>query len=510
MIDQNPKLSRREIIKLLSLTPLLALPGSTSSSLSISENRDLPNIVILVFDTWAANHLPCYGYHRDTMPELSKFLERASVYHSHYSTSNFTSPGTASILTSRYPWNHRAFNLYGEIIKNEVPNNLFAALEGTAYTRMGFSQNPLAIYLLAQFAKDLELFPMADETALIDYYLSDNFFRNDIRTASIVETAALRPPADKPLSFFLSLIDKYIANQNNRDFNSKYKDQYPLGPVAHFGRSYLMPDMMDWVANSVSILPQPTVSYIHLFPPHEPYRPSADFIGRFADGWSPAEKPGHFLSEGYTQETLNVRRQVYDEYLAYIDSELGKVLTAWGEQGVLDNTILMLTSDHGEMFERGILRHDSPTLFQPLIRVPLIISSPGQTARQDIYTSSSNLDLLPTIMKILDQPIPEWCEGEVLPPYAEPDKDRTIFAIENRTTPLLAPIEKATIAAMRDSYKLIYYMGYDLEEEMMELFDLDQDPEELNNLASTFPEIVSSLKSEILTQIEKSNQRYQK
>ncbi|MEN8241913.1 MAG: sulfatase-like hydrolase/transferase [Chloroflexota bacterium] len=509
-MNQVSTLTRREILKLLSLSPLLALPGSTNQEVATSNDSNLPNIVVLVFDAWSARHMPFYGYPRNTMPNLSKFLERATVYHSHHSAALFTSPGTASILTSRYPWNHRAFNFNGEIIKGEVSNNIFSALAGTPYTRMGFSQNPLAIFLLDQFSKDLEKFPMPDETALIDYVLSDNIFGNDFRTASVMESSYLRPHTDTPLSFVLSLVEKYIYNQDYREFNAAFKEQYPLGPVAHQGRSYLMPEIMDWVRTAVNALPKPSFSYIHLFPPHDPTRPSAKFLGSFNDSWSPLEKPHHHFSAGFPQDELNRRRQLYDEYIAYLDEEFGKVLTSWDEDGVLENTILMITSDHGEMFERGIYAHSGPALFQPVIQVPLIIAEPGQTTRKDIYTPTSSVDLLPTIMQLGGQPIPSWCEGRVLPPYGGAVSERSIFAADLKTSAITAPIVQGSFAVIRKNYKLNYFMGYEMGDASLELYDLENDPEEMENLASRFPEIANSMKAEIDRKIEESNKLYQR
>src|SRR5919197_4136356 len=79
-----------------------------------------PNIIILVFDSLSARHMSLYGYPRDTTPHLSQFAEHATVYHRHYSTGNFTSPGTASLLTGLYPWTHRAFDQAGLISKKMV------------------------------------------------------------------------------------------------------------------------------------------------------------------------------------------------------------------------------------------------------------------------------------------------------------------------------------------------------------------------------------------------------
>ncbi len=76
---------------------------------------------------------------------------------------------------------------------------------------------------------------------------------------------------------------------------------------------------------------------------------------------------------------------------------------------------MIFSSDHGEMFERGTHGHSTPLLYEPVIRVPLLISSPGQLERKDIHTLTSNVDILPTLAHISGLPVPDWAEGEVLP-----------------------------------------------------------------------------------------------
>ena len=65
---------------------------------------------------------------------------------------------------------------------------------------------------------------------------------------------------------------------------------------------------------------------------------------------------------------------------------------------MLDDTYVIVTSDHGEMFERGIRGHVTPTLYEPVIRVPLLIAKPGQREREDVYAPTSCVDLLPTLL----------------------------------------------------------------------------------------------------------------
>ena len=69
------------------------------------------NVIVLVFDAWSAHDVPLYGYQRDTVPNVVRFAENATVYHNHYTAGTFTVPGTASLLTGLLPWSHRAFQL---------------------------------------------------------------------------------------------------------------------------------------------------------------------------------------------------------------------------------------------------------------------------------------------------------------------------------------------------------------------------------------------------------------
>ena len=103
-----------------------------------------------------------------------------------------------------------------------------------------------------------------------------------------------------------------------------------------------------------------------------------DFVGEFDDGWTPAAKPPHFFSLGHSDEYLSGLRQEHDGYIAYADVELGRLLSSMEESGVMDDTCVVITSDQGEMFERGIYEHVTQTLVDPVIHVPLVISQPGQ------------------------------------------------------------------------------------------------------------------------------------
>jgi len=179
---------------------------------------------------------------------------------------------------------------------------------------------------------------------------------------------------------------------------------------------------------------------------------------------------------------------------------------------MLENTWVVLTSDHGEMFERGIWKHTTRTLFQPIIRVPLLISAPGQETRQDVYAHTSSVDLMPTLLHAVGQRVPDWSEGQILPPYAEkePKNDRSIFVVEAKSNPKFGPLTKGTVAMIKGSYKLVYYTGYEGFDGEFELFNLEDDPEELKDLYGSAGSVSGALEGELLEKIAQVNRPYMK
>jgi arylsulfatase A-like enzyme len=178
----------------------------------------------------------------------------------------------------------------------------------------------------------------------------------------------------------------------------------------------------------------------------------------------------------------------------------------------LENTWLILTSDHGELFERGLSGHVTEMLFQPVIHVPLLIFEPGRTSRLDIFDKTSNIDILPTLLHITNQEIPDWLEGKLLPPYEDvPENERDVFAFESKITERNEPIRGGTAALVRGDYKLVYYFGYEElgeSREMIELYDINNDPDELENLYSSQKAIADELLAVVQSKISTANQPY--
>jgi len=466
---------------------------------------------MILFDALSASHLSLYGYPRQTSPNLERLAARATVYHNHHSAGNFTTPSTASLFTGLYPWTHRAYNLSSLISPQVVPNNLFRLLS-PLYHQAAFAENTFADMLLYQFQEYLDQHEPVDRFSLVGHTFYDKLTRRDAiyGMKSLDQFLFKREEAHGSLAF--SILND-LTNQIDMQLTSaRLKGLYPSGlpRLANTDVYFALSQVMDGVIGLLDGLPAPAFTYLHLMPPHAPYMPARPFAGMFADGWAPPVKKKHRLSPGVTEERLNSLRNTYDEYVANLDAEFGRLLDHLEQSGLLETSYLIFSSDHGEIFERGASGHSLPLVFEPLIRIPLLISAPGQRQRQDVHTLTSNVDILPSLLKLAGLPIPDWCEGQPLPAsdiQAAPSRD--IFVVEAKANPAYEPLHKATLALLRNQYKLVHYLGYKSYSDAYEFYDLENDPEERQNLYPDHP-AAPELQAELDEQLARVNERYKK
>jgi arylsulfatase A-like enzyme len=438
---------------------------------------------------------------------LARLAERAAVYHRHYAGGNFTLPGAGSLLTGVYPWSHRGLHLFGTVDRAYADRNLFSAL-GDDYFTTAYTHNILVVSLLEQFFSHLDRFTPIRELAVLSKTVSDRLFPEDLHLAWWGEKVIRGHGSDLPGSLFLSFQKDFPLDTPQESLKERYADLYPRGlPHNYDGTFFLLEDAIDWIQNQVVNLHKPFLGYFHLFPPHEPYQMRRDFMDEFQDGWEPQAKPDLAFPQSFPQAELNKQRLYYDEYIAFVDAELGRLLDFFDQNRVLDNTYFIVTSDHGQLFERGIHGHVTSTLYQPLLHIPLLISAPGQKERVDVTSPTSCIDLLPTLLHLSGRPIPEWCEGRVLPALggAEPDGERSIYAVEAKRNPKMGPLSVGTVALMKGGYKLVHYFGYPNYPDMYELYDLENDPEEMENLFTNRKGLASELSGELADRLKEVN-----
>ncbi len=505
-------LSRREFLKLTSLLPLGAAGLKFGTPLA-----GQPNILVIVFDAWSGRHLPCYGYPRQTTPNLDKLLAKAIVYHNHYSAGSSTTPGTASLLTGTYPWTHRAFS-HDAPAREVLHHNLFNAFGNLAgasapYYRMMYTHNAVADTILKAMQNDVDLYIPRQQLYLTKDWL-DVLFSNDYDIASLSVNTVFESKLNIN-SLFLNELYQKLINARREGKRLELLEPFPNSPPnIQDNNYYLLEDGIDWLIENLPATPQPYLGYFHFLPPHAPYQTNRkEFIGALRDQPdTQPPKPQHLFSQGMNPVQMNRDRGDYDEYILYVDAEFGRLFEALQTSGALDNTWLVLTSDHGEMFERGIIGHTTPALFDPLLRVPLAIFGPGIQKRQNIHTLTSSLDILPTLLTLAGQPVPDWCEGEILPPFREEalPPNRAVYAVTARNNEKFKPLTNASISMRQGNYRLSAYFGYEESngETVYEMYHLKENPEEQVNMYERRPKIAAQMTAELEAKLDEVNQPY--
>ncbi|MBN1452632.1 MAG: sulfatase-like hydrolase/transferase [Anaerolineales bacterium] len=509
--------SRRDFLKLMALSSAGIAASVVRPYVGSLQNQNSgkPNILVFVLDAMATRNMSLYGYQRETTPNLTRLASRANVYHAHYSAANASSPGTATLLSGLHPWNHRAINLGGLVRRELVDHNIFR-LMGNEYYKVAFTQNAWADLLLRQYQKDLDVHipvasfsyktrrptfsPSIPSDQITTYYAFDEFLSFNYKI--------FNPLPGSLLLGSLGVINEQVASELN-----KPSEEYPFGtPSNEFFFYFHNDEVFAGVSEVVHQLMNPVLpifGYFHLFAPHGTYCPRKEFVGIFPEIDVPY-KPAHPLSiMQLPMETLYEYRKHYDEYIADVDAEFGKMMDAFDRAGILDNSYIVVTSDHGQIFERGEFAHGTYLLYDPVIHIPLIISSPGQKERADIFSPTSSTDILPTLLSLAGKDIPGDLGRHILPGLGgREDFQRSIFAIEAKATSVSQPITQATITLMKEGKKLIYYTGYAGYPEAFELYDLVEDSEEIRDLFTEDTATVARMEEEILFALAMANRPF--
>jgi len=231
---------------------------------------------------------------------------------------------------------------------------------------------------------------------------------------------------------------------------------------------------------------QPFCLYVHTIDPHVPYLPPDDLLHTYdAD---PYDGPVNFNRDRELLEKVKVGRvtlndrdrrhleALYDAEITYHDVHMAAILDGLERRGVADDTLVIVTADHGEEFyDHGSVGHGH-TLYEELLHVPLVMRWPGlEGGPRRIDTPAGLVDVLPTIYDVLGQPRPEGLPGQSLVPLLRGD------------LPHAPPVDVSGFlegwrAALSGHHKLIQRAASNLA-----LYDLEADPGEQHDLAADRP-----------------------
>ncbi len=470
------------------------------------EDKSRPNIILITFDALTARDMSVYGYHRQTTPFINEWAKTASLFTNLQAESNITTPATASLMTGKRVWTHQTYHLGGSRPLKISTESLPLVLKHKGYYNMAFIANPYASVKNLDIADSFKIAPPVYEfisdiklTGKLEALLS-NLFEGKIRSSNWI----LR------VYHSFSRLMKIKA----RDFVVTKRP-----PEKVFNRF-----LSELERNNTG----PFFAWIHIFPPHFSYLPPVPYMGMFDSSDElrtlKAQMKGLNMALGnplleniykptieniYKPDGQNIVdsfRNRYDEFISYCDSQFEAFIKQMETRNKLKNTIIILSSDHGESFEHNIIRHKSPHLYEQVTHIPLIIKEPGQSEGRVINNLAEQIDIPATILDLAEIPVPLWMEGRSLVPLMRgmEFKDKPAFSMYLEKNPSLGHrIAKGTIAVWEGDFKLIYY----LEEDYSLLFNLKEDPGELNNLFGKEPEVGKRLLGLIKYNLEKANRK---
>jgi len=331
-----------------------------------------PNVLVVLIDTLRADHLGCYGYDRPTSPAIDAFAAEGVQFMRAYSQSTWTKPATASLMTGRYPRQHQAY-----LEKAKLPETerlLPEALRAAGYRTAVFSGNP---WITREWGFDQG----------VDHFLSiydERFARVTLFMMSLKRLSKLVDDRARVYNRVKMLVQGELTT-TSRDV--VVSDAFVRWIEQHRGDRFY--------------------AHLHFMSPHHPYDPPPPF-DRFVP--DPTHKPVtyypkksfFFFEEGAELPDAARADMVarYDGDILFADGVFGRLIERLRKLGVLDDTVVVLVSDHGEEFFDHRNWGHGQSVYEELTHVPLIVRHPTLfPAGRRIETPVMTVDVMPTILE---------------------------------------------------------------------------------------------------------------
>ena len=337
----------------LGVQPIAAHYRAARAAAALGPTPNGPNVLLIIVDALRADHLSTYGYNLPTSPELTRWASSGALFENAVAPSSWTLPSHASILTGRYPTEHHA----GEDdwrLDNRFPT-LGEIFEKNGYRTAAFSGNFLLFCRRVGFGRGFQHF---EDGSLIERLVETNLGRRIHNRLAVWH-----------------LIEDVPGRQNAADISN---------------------NALRWIKSDR----RPFFVTVNYFDVHEPFMPPRSYFHRFSSARAPLNQydwpPDIRLPPDQLQELV----AAYDASIAYVDDQLGQFLSELDRRGILKNTVVVITSDHGQEFqEHGYLFHGH-SLYWQVIHSPLVILGPGVATNLRIPTPVELQSLPATLLDL--------------------------------------------------------------------------------------------------------------
>lgn len=401
-----------------------------------------PNVILLMLDQLRADQVHSYGNPRQTTPNIDRLAAQGVRFSHYYTVASWTTPSFASLHTSLYPSKHGATLFWHPgmpLLNKDIPT-LAEDFQDHGYYTAAFVNNGLAGQDLTGSGFD-EYYP--------GYAAAVNITQR-VGGAAGNQRRAVR-----------------TANE-----------------------------IVAWLTQHHS---QRFFLYVHFLAPHSPYNPPAQDDIFKSGPYSYMTQTGYNIFTGALlrlamlgdQNAINRLYQLYDGKIYFVDQQVGKILDKVRTLGLQGNTLIFLSSDHGELLyshPKDFLTFDHRSMYNTDIHIPFIAAGPGIPKGKVIGGLASNIDTAPTILSLAGLPPLSDAEGRSLVPMIDgrtQSENQYVYSEEDVAIP------ERSIRDMR--YKLILNLWTGKEQ----LFDEEKDPRELTNIAGQHPQVVKTLNARL-------------
>jgi arylsulfatase A-like enzyme len=377
------------------IAAVLALAAFSYGRLMLTEHRalaslpptapDATNVIVIVLDTVRADALSLYGYRRDTSPNLMRLARDGVRFQQALATAPWTLPSHASMFTWRWPHDHMANGPYLPLV-TKYPT-LAEALGERGYATAGFVANTTfchADYGLARGFAHYEDSPVTPLEVLRSEKLGQGILKVlDAARFKLSEIFGERP----------------VWRILGGDRQSPLKD-HDRKDAARINR-----DALNWLAARKG---NPFFVFLNYFDAHDPYVPPREAKRHFGSrpvtgsDFAALRDFANLENAKMPRRTLDLARDAYDDCIAFLDDRIGSLFEELETRGLLKNTLIIITADHGEGFgEHGNFGHAN-SLYHEEIRVPLVMIGPRRVPKGTVVSAPVSLrDIPATVLDLL-------------------------------------------------------------------------------------------------------------
>ena len=458
-------------------------------------NRDQPNIVFIYADQMNPRAMGWIGQTEVQTPHLDEFSEISYCFTSAYCSSPVCAPSRHSVYTGVYPSRH--WVLKNDMRLNEKYPTIMAMMNEQGYTTANIGKMHNAPYHHRrdfQYVLNHEFFV---GPAGISHY--DAYLQSELEKRGITD---YNPYKQVPEGKTWLQVKDGIAAIN------------PL-PEELVPEHWMTREALKFMDDQQTNRPDnPFFLHLSYFPPHHPYMPVKKYADLYLDKLDSLELPpnydherlqrwcktGSMRPDSLSDEDVKYFRALYFGFMTQLDAALGNLFKGMEERGLLDNTIIVFTADHGDnLGEHGLFYKGN--MYEGSVRVPLMVYWPEHKlpGRKIISDNVSQVDLVPTLLEAVGIEVPDYVAGRDILPLMKGEEsweDHAVYAeyfSRNR--------EPSQLMLRRGDYKFIYNSDtesgawetyfYNIREDPWEMKDGMDDPQYADILMDYMDELMN-------------------